>query len=923
MSVSRWAKRFLRRGESGQSIVILALGFVGLLAFVGLTTDFSLMFVRYSTLRRAVDSAAIAAAGQMRQDRTIAEVGLAARQFIEFHNLNPRKVLVETCASTPDIDEVTAGIQKDPVLCPTDDRKIVRVTAEIDSPTVFLRLFGITNFPLRASAISETAVLDIVLVMDGSESMLNETRIQDWARVGLGVAYVPPRLGQPGVANSVYERERTLLRYIADPVADWFDNFWQRDLLGVTQETVNRRLVYTNYPGLTAPTNIIGGDPANDRASYQVQAFVPAGITGQQFHPREGCTVRFFPYSLALRPSAALRQTYQANGIPVPATWDGFAPSYDFYGCCNDPTTGGYIDEADLEAANIIGITGLDPDNDFSDLICQPMKAARDATRQFLQRIDFARGDRVAFVTFSRSAFLIDPEGTEGTPPACTPPENYPLMIASRCAAQYALDRYVGVNAEPNFYDWNERTGGWYQFSQGIDNNGNSIPINYYQLDGTTPSDPNYATSGDATPPDAGIVDLTRPSNYNNYPVKDNCPFQNATLPFPFSRYATRDNTQIGSYHERGSIYNVMTPDIYGDPTWLTGYPYLTYLNSYELNASCRSSNLGAALREANNALTDPDTKRSQGAVQVIIMLSDGAAGGSDPARRNGSIAQPAAPYVETGPQNYNPINGTGRTSFGVRGQYGAFGVCPYGNQSQPAELIDTLNENPTIFPYCQDEAPATRHFCFPAAVRPPGEPAFAPGSIDVNNKPYDVDIGSNYPNTMGNCDPYYDVDDYAKDWADFVTCVERDDFARMFGGRCGGQELTPNIFTISFGLDFPLGNGSCTANVPDCLGEELLRYIADAGDNFQIDIDYQQDYLDNGLLDNSLSAVDYGAPGICDAAGGGYLNNIQPGGPNPRDITFLTPEQSCGNYFSAPGPDELKIVFDEIASRMFTRLAG
>jgi hypothetical protein len=66
--VDRYKGRFFRKGEIGQSIVILALGFIGLLAVVGITTDVSVLFVRFSQLRRAVVSAAIAAAGQMRQD---------------------------------------------------------------------------------------------------------------------------------------------------------------------------------------------------------------------------------------------------------------------------------------------------------------------------------------------------------------------------------------------------------------------------------------------------------------------------------------------------------------------------------------------------------------------------------------------------------------------------------------------------------------------------------------------------------------------------------------------------------------------------------------------------------------------------------------------------------------------------------------
>lgn len=40
---------FLRSNQSGQALVILALGFIGLLGFVGIVTDVSLLLVRYST----------------------------------------------------------------------------------------------------------------------------------------------------------------------------------------------------------------------------------------------------------------------------------------------------------------------------------------------------------------------------------------------------------------------------------------------------------------------------------------------------------------------------------------------------------------------------------------------------------------------------------------------------------------------------------------------------------------------------------------------------------------------------------------------------------------------------------------------------------------------------------------------------------
>ncbi|MDX1991845.1 MAG: hypothetical protein SF029_05625, partial [bacterium] len=95
----------------------------------------------------------------------------------------------------------------------------------------------------------------------------------------------------------------------------------------------------------------------------------------------------------------------------------------------------------------------------------------------------------------------------------------------------------------------------------------------------------------------------------------------------------------------------------------------------------------------------------------------------------------------------------------------------------------------------------------------------------------------------------------------------------------------------------------------------------ADAGDNSEIDTDYQQDYLDNGLLDNSYDG-EYGGVGVCEPPGGGYIGDVR-ANPDPNTVGLLAPTQNCGNYYNAPGGDELEIVFDEIASRLFTRLSG
>jgi hypothetical protein len=195
----------LRRSQRGQSIVLMAFAFIALIAFVGLVTDLALLFVRYAALRRAVDSAAIAAAGQIREGTDYGEVTVAAKQYIELHNLEADSILVETCET--DIyqwreglghwegDPHPEGLYPAPVsqhmpeteLCDWDNpHKLVRVSAQVQSPTTFLGLIGVEDITLEATSVSETAVLDIALVIDTSESMSNQTSISDYTGVGLG-----------------------------------------------------------------------------------------------------------------------------------------------------------------------------------------------------------------------------------------------------------------------------------------------------------------------------------------------------------------------------------------------------------------------------------------------------------------------------------------------------------------------------------------------------------------------------------------------------------------------------------------------------------------------------------------------------------------------------------------------------------------
>jgi hypothetical protein len=982
MRLSSLFKRFLRRSEQGQSVVVLALGFLALAAFVGITTDISVAFVRYAQLSRAVDSAAIAAANQMRQDTSHATLGLAARQFIEFHGIQPDQVDVLTCLTRPG----------DPNLCTEDQAKLVQVVAYVESPTFFMRLIGYDSFDLWASSISQTAALDVVLIMDVSESMLRYTSVADWVNIrdigetfedtadvtNLGVVYRPPTVTEILQAKG------------DDPVNDQ-PSFWETDdltypgLLNHPQIQVNNRLAYFNRDGTPEDAD------ADTDTAYRVNSdnfFFNAdgepvnGGAGavQQQHPREECRVRFYPSSTSVRVSSyvgyidpttedfvGLDQIYAdssaLSSLPTSRNgrFEGFVPTYNFYGCCNDP----------------------DGDGDFSDLVCQPFKQARDATFQFLERIDFTRGDRAAIVTFDRAAFLVNPYGTydDGTGNIIQPGA---MMDDGRHAFRTLRD-LVGVRAEPNFYVFDSGTmsveddgsgniilspgatpltASWGGYSAGVNDAGQSIPIDY-----------------GASPAGFDGTDGGNPLSYL-YPVYDNCPFRNAgelntsrtlfdyalsNISLPNGFNATDGDsrwTRWPVHNNPGASY----PNALQNPGGLTisqpsdAQRIMDPRRSYEFWASCRGTNIGAALREGNNALLNPQTVRRFGTIWVMVLLSDGAAGASDPVRRNGRKLNTANPYQDVG--------GT----FGLEGEYGAYGICPYGTPDNPGRLVA-----PQLFPFCSDTEPWTRHACDFRPLRtlnnqldalfdndyvrfndplfnpvdvsgvltytdPVSGATFAgPQSADdelpwnrANNNLYDLDLSP--ADKPGACHELYDVDDYARDWADYIGLqnLQANETAQL-----------PTIFTIGFGLEFADRDASgtplniddpadavaiCQENAGDCLGEQLLRYIADVGDNNTIDNDFYQDYLEDGAVDGVLFSGSFGARGSCQRtdqthASGSYAAINGPADALDNDEYFiqwgqLPPQQSCGNYFFAPDGNELQFVFDEIASRMFTRLA-
>ncbi len=155
--------------QRGQAIVLIAMGFIMLLAFTGLVVDVARVFVTRGELRRAVDAAGLAATSQFRQGATPEKIINSAYNLIVTHGIPTPVVTVEACNR----DGTLGTIINNDGLCPPagqPKRKLIRVTATAEVPMLFLQIVGVPNVQISGENISEAASVEAVLVLDNSES---------------------------------------------------------------------------------------------------------------------------------------------------------------------------------------------------------------------------------------------------------------------------------------------------------------------------------------------------------------------------------------------------------------------------------------------------------------------------------------------------------------------------------------------------------------------------------------------------------------------------------------------------------------------------------------------------------------------------------------------------------------------------------
>jgi len=164
--------------QRGQAMVLIAMAFVGLAAFIGLATDSGILFSSVGSLRRAVDAAALSASNQFRDGQDQADIEASARQFIKINLTNYDPSLdIPSSPCDPELTDCIAvrvqTCENDITLCPPGSprKKLVRVEADMRVNLAFLRIIGWEFTVIRANAIAEAGSVDLVMVIDTSPSM--------------------------------------------------------------------------------------------------------------------------------------------------------------------------------------------------------------------------------------------------------------------------------------------------------------------------------------------------------------------------------------------------------------------------------------------------------------------------------------------------------------------------------------------------------------------------------------------------------------------------------------------------------------------------------------------------------------------------------------------------------------------------------
>lgn len=292
--------------EGGQSIVVLALAIIGIVAIIGLGIDLGIVYVERVRIARAADAAALAGAQELPAEeaaRARAKSYLADNDY-PLNQCNDQNG-IEVCTSAGTKFTLDTGSFRDHGNPNTATR--IKVSGEQEVGLFFLRVVGFSSISVSGSATAENVRdLDIVIVFDRSGSMQEDTRCYGcWEAGGgqypAGVYYPLPfrdhcepsqPLSEGGYHYlsieaehySYYEVNADYHRKYTEPPATWWA--MQREP-GVNASGVDARGAFMKvgphsatadwYTFDAVVADMRSGEPSLPRLDYEFE--VPAGGT--------------------------------------------------------------------------------------------------------------------------------------------------------------------------------------------------------------------------------------------------------------------------------------------------------------------------------------------------------------------------------------------------------------------------------------------------------------------------------------------------------------------------------------------------------------------------------------------------------------------------------------------------------------------
>ena len=181
-----------RKGRSGQSLIIIAVAFMGIVAFIGFAVDTGIMYLHRIWLGQAIDAAALASGYEL------PDIEGACSRAVEYLNANgytesdefTYQIIFTADEHAPGgpVDEFVIDSDIDNIMQPEDCTTLtvpsehnmthyhVRIAGELTVPVVFMRVLGFETIQVGTPATAKrTAQYDVALVLDVSGSMMYDS----------------------------------------------------------------------------------------------------------------------------------------------------------------------------------------------------------------------------------------------------------------------------------------------------------------------------------------------------------------------------------------------------------------------------------------------------------------------------------------------------------------------------------------------------------------------------------------------------------------------------------------------------------------------------------------------------------------------------------------------------------------------------